>query len=552
MNNLARFKPMFSLLGAIVLAAGVAYFLPDLTVRQKHLTFAMLLGAYLFYEYRLVLPPVQPAQAPVPMPAQPVRPVSSPVPVPVQRPAQPAAQVVTRPDPPVEALQLGFYQKEAIVINRQLEEVYKLALAIDFRDPNAIVQTPTRIVYRTTQLGPVSLSKVERIATDLARDINTLYRQKALPREQWHQVKVVVADAQPIVFQVTRAKPHNLTWDKRPSLPPFQTCCGFYLDGWDMEPMVLDIEHADSQHAFGVWIGQQRSGKSRSMEATLGQLLTNTPTGLEVCGIDLNGRMFDKYAGVPQLKGAASTMEDALPILAMFAKWCDAQYAPADGVVRLLVIDEFHKVLAHPELGALALQYIQTIMREGGKYLLRLWAATQNPDKDNYPSALKPLTQFTLCSRIQNDLYVRNVLQIQGAADLMPKIEQLYVGHEGTLTLATFWYTDELVKETLASLRKSPVPAAQPVLAAAQPALPPADGVVRFPIPPTRGPTEAEAAEILRLVDEGKFRWNGVLSEKQVIEFVYGKGKRNEKKANFIKAVLYGQVAPESEEDDEE
>lgn len=557
MNNLKRFVPLISLLGAIVIAGVLAFISPDfMTTSQKWLTFALLLFGYLLYEYRLE--PVQtgaatgartsaPVQGAVQTGANPSAPVQGAVqrPVqtfvaPVQRPVQPPVQVVTRPDPPVEALSLTFYQKEAIVINRQLAEVYKLALAIDFRDKNAIVLTPTKVVYRTTQTGPVTLTKVERIAEDLARDISTLYRQKALGANQTQRVSVQVADPHPIVFQVTRAQPKNLEWEKRPSLPAFQTCCGFYLDGWTMRPMVLDIERKDSQHGFGAWIGQQRSGKSRSMEAALNQLLANTPTSLELYGIDLNADLFAQYVGVPQLKSMARTMEEALPILAMFAKWCSAEYAPTDGIVRLLVIDELQKLINHPELGVQALKYIKTIMQEGGKYLLRLWCATQNPSEENYPAALKPLTQFMLCSRIQNDYYVRQVLQLQGAGDLLPKVEQLYDGPEGSMTLATFWYDDDQVAASLAELRTAqPGAATQPNLVATAPA------DVKFPIPPNRAPTKAEWREVQHRIAAGEFRHRGELSLTQLCIFVYG--SKNEDKANFIKAML-----SESEDEDEE
>jgi hypothetical protein len=377
----------------------------------------------------------------------------------------------------------------------------------------------------------------------LARDISTLYRQKALGANQAQRVVVHVADPHPIVFQVTRAQPKNLEWEKRPSLPPFQTCCGFYLDGWTLQPQILDIARKDAQHGFGAWIGQQRSGKTRSMEAALNQLLANTPSGLELYGIDLNADLFAQYAGVPQLKRKASTMEEALAILAMFAKWCDAEYAPTDGVVRLLVIDELHKLLNHAEYGAQALKYIKTIMQEGGKYLLRLWAATQNPNEENYPAALKPLTQFMLCSRIQNDFYVRQVLQLQGVGDLLPKVEQLYDGPEGTYTLATFWYDDDQVCASLAGLRTMQPAVQQNNVATPQTA-------VKFPLPPDRPPTAGEWAAVQQRIQAGEFRYRGELSEKQICFFVYG--SKNDKKAAFIKQMLYGEQAAESEDGDEE
>lgn len=550
MSNLKRFVPLASLLATFALAGLISWSMPTLTVAQKWTLFALLVFAYLVYEYRLELAvqtgartgasssaPVQgPGQTGAHSSAPGQRPVQGPVQTfvaPVQKPVQTPVQVVGRPDPPVEALGLSFYQKEAIVINRQFAEVYKLPFAIDFRDPNAIVLTPTKVVYRLTQLGASSLAKVEKIVLDLARDISTLYRQQAL-KESIQRVIVQVADPHPIVLQVTRAKPLNQAWDSRPALPPFQTCIGFFLDGWMMKPMILDIARKDSQHGFGAWIGQQRSGKSRSMEAALNQLLANTPTGLELYGIDLNAALFNQYKGVPHLRQAASTMEEALPILAMFAKWCDAQYAPTDGIVRLLVIDEFHKLINHPELGAQALKYIKTIMQEGGKYLLRVWAATQNPNEENYPAALKPLTQFMCCSRIQNDHYVRQVLQLQGASDLLPKVEQLYSGPEGAYTLAVFWYDDDQVQASLAELRKAP---AQIVAGIATGAT--------FPIPPNRAPTKPEWRAVQHRIAAGEFRHRGELSLTQLCIFVYG--SKNEDKANFIKAML-----SESEDEDEE
>lgn len=558
MSNLKRFVPLASLLATFALAGLISWSMPTLTVAQKWMMFALLVFAYLVYEYRLGHPlgvvqtPVQAGSAPVQAGSEPVRgganrpvqfvPAGS---APVREPVQQPVQGVTRPDPPIEALSLTFYQKEAIVINRQLADVYKLNLAIDFRDQNAIVLTPTKVVYRTTQTGPVTLAKVERMAEDLARDISTLYRQKALGANQAQRVVVQVADPHPIVFQVTRAQPKNLEWEKRPSLPQFQTCCGFYLDGWTLQPQILDIARKDAQHGFGAWIGQQRSGKTRGMEAALNQLLANTPSGLELYGIDLNADLFAQYAGVPQLKRKASTIEEALAILAMFAKWCDVAYAPADGIVRLLVIDELHKLLNHAEYGAQALKYIKTIMQEGGKYLLRLWVATQNPNEENYPAALKPLTQFMLCSRIQNDFYVRQVLQLQGVGDLLPKVEQLYDGPEGTYTLATFWYDDDQVHASLAGLRT-----AQPGAAVQQHWAATTQAEVKFPLPPDRPPTVVEWAAVQQRIQAGEFRYRGELSEKQICFFVYG--SKNDKKAAFIKQMLYGEQAAESEADDEE
>lgn len=368
--------------------------------------------------------------------------------VPLPQPATSAARPPRRPATPQTSTDP--YVGEATVINNQLKYVYGIEAQINPRD---IVKSWTYITYPLTPTGHTPYDKTMKITGDLARDISLLYRSK---HGNTDHVSVQAVDAHPkTLLQVTRAVPKPLLWSERPrGLGAMTTAIGFYADGLAQKPMLIEMAGQDSNHINGGFYGQPGAGKSSTLLTALDILLANTPPSmLEVYGIDLKVNTFKRYAGVPHMRQYTSNANAAINILDHFVQWCHEETANPDLKYRLLVIDEFQLLLNHPEVGKAALEKITKIMTAGREWGIRVWTATQNPNADNYPAVLKPLTHFMACGKIQNDNYVRSQLGIYGASIIMPRREMVWT--DGSMTnyrVATFWYSAEDRSESLQSL----------------------------------------------------------------------------------------------------
>lgn len=332
------------------------------------------------------------------------------------------------------------YAKEAQVINGQLKHVYELNA---FIKPEEIVKSWNYVTYPLTQIGPLKFVDVQKIEGDLGREISALHRSRMGIRER---VEVLAVDAHPqILLQVTRGNPQPLLWEERPrTLKTMSTVIGFYAEGVNQKPLIIDMFGNDTEHVNGGFFGQPGAGKSSTLLIALDILLGNTsPEMLEVHGIDLKKNTFKRYADVPHMAQYTSNVEQAMKILDQFVAWCNDETAAQDLKYRLLVIDDFQMLVNHNEHGKGALEKIIKIMQTGREWGIRVWTATQNPDKDNYPSPLKPLTHFKVCGHIENDNYVRTQLQIIGASKITPKREMIFCDLLGDKRITTFWYTPE-------------------------------------------------------------------------------------------------------------
>lgn len=386
------------------------------------------------------------------------------------------------------------YTKEAEVINGQLEKLYELNAKIK---PGDISRSWNYVTYPLTQCGALRFADVQRIEVDLGRDISARHRSRMGNNER---VEVLAVDAHPkILLQVTRANPQPLLWGEQPrSVKVMNTVIGFYLDGTQAKPLTIDMAGDDSEHINGGFFGQPGSGKSSTLISALDILLGCTPPSmLEVYGIDLKKNNFKRYHNTQHMSDYTSSAEHALSILDQFVVWCNEKTAPTDLKYRLLVIDEFQMLINHSEYGKAALDKITTIMQAGREWGIRVWTATQNPNADNYPSSLKPLTHFMGCGHIQNDDYVRRQLQIYGASKITPKREMIFVDAFGDRRITTFWYSPEDRIRTLEVLNNTWVNNQQ-TERHAPPVLDPDN--VRFPVSSHRplSPVEREAAVNLR------------------------------------------------------
>lgn len=434
-----------------------------LSYRSQSIILAVIMTCYVIYEYphtRLGSDPVPngdmmgslwreirdlvsnedfdlPADQPATVSSARTRPADQPV---VNKPVRPSTPNSGSKDP---------YVKEALVINGQLAKIYKLNAQIN---PAEIVKSWNYITYPLTQTGPLKFNDVQKIEGDLGREISALHRSKLGATER---VEVLTVDVHPkMLLQVTRANPQALLWNERPkTLKTMNTVIGYYADGLNQKPLVIDMFGNDTEHVNGGFFGQPGAGKSSTLLIALDMLLANTsPEMLEVYGIDLKKNTFKRYAEVPHMAQYTSNADQAIKILDQFVMWCNEETAAQDLKYRLLVIDDFQMLINHSEHGEGALEKIIKIMQTGREWGIRVWTATQNPDKDSYPSALKPLTHFKACGHIENDNYVRTQLQIYGASKVTPKREMIFCDAFGDKRITTFWYTPEDREQGVAEL----------------------------------------------------------------------------------------------------
>lgn len=315
--------------------------------------------------------------------------------------------------------QLTPWQREGIVITNLLRKTHGLEARIDVLDSKSIVLANNFVAYCLSGTGTLLYSDVARVADDLAREIFAQSR-----KGQGDPVTVNVLDTQPqIVLQVSRPAPKPLHFsDVTGEVGPMAARFGLVWDGGiKPKPMILNFGGHDCQWVTTGFIGQPRSGKSTVMlwVALLSLLESTDPGDLMVWIIDTNElpEKYNQIRPIPHVNGVASSADNAVETLRMFADWCDADKAPTDGKHRLLVIDELPNLLLLPERDEV-LGCIKKIAAAGGKHRLRLWLGAQNPDAHSYPSVLKPLTSLWVCCAISNDKYVNDILKIRGARKL--------------------------------------------------------------------------------------------------------------------------------------
>lgn len=398
-----------------------------LTLRQQSVLFAAVTFGYLFVVHR-IKPVMQSIARPHPTPQS----------------QEEEGQEMKSPEairkPSKSSVNLSFYQREAVVINHLLANVYKLNCGINFRNSQSIVPAYGFVNYVLTQTGPLRFSSLEKICDDLAREINQLHR-----KHRFGDVNVIAVDSQPMTLQVTRAKPQRLMWSERKlKAKPLQIVMGHYYRGAHRQDLIVDLAGKDTVWLNASYFGMPTSGKSTILHIKLVNLLEVTPPEmLEVYAIDLKADAYRCYNRLPQVRRVACDIDGAVDILEEFERWCTADGRPTDGKIRLLLLDECQELFLHIEQGEHCARMISRIMGLGREAGIRVWQATQNPDKDSYPSGLKAKTHYMAAAMTTNDHYLHNVLGITGASKLREKGEFIFVGPFGTERLTTFWMTDE-------------------------------------------------------------------------------------------------------------
>ena len=552
---------------SIVLCAAFALFafgiLHSWTLSQQSALFALLSFGQLYLYHRrqpvTVVQPVTPAQRPAAQATPPA--YRPPNPSPLQAQAPDRTSVTSSLTPRQEA-GLSFYQREALVINQRLE-AYGIKAGIDYRNRRAIVMGYGFVHYVLSQRGTMRFEDVRKVEGDLAREINALHR-----KHQFGPVHVIAVDSQPVVLQVTRAKPQKLLWaERKPHGRPLQTFLGTYWIGAQHYELLLDFVGDDSKWINGAFFGQPGSGKSTLLRIALINLLETTPPEeLEVYGIDLNSTSLDRYTKLPQVRRVDHAVEDALATLEVFAKWCAVDGRPTDGKYRLLLIDEFQMLMADSEYGDYALSLMVRILEAGRKSRIRVLTATQNPDAQSYPSKLKPRTHYMAAGLVVNDDYLRKQMGIYGASKLNGGGEFVFVGPVGNYLFTTYWMTEEDEQRAVQGLvRRWGASGSGPVHATGldgsqvvHDRFSSGSGVVQttgsepltrdagsdavsqinFPIRPARALTEVEAVELRQLAELERFQHQGRLSLNKLVYYVYG-AKRPEL-LEWIKAALDG------------
>lgn len=452
------------------------------------------------------------------------------VPTPVKQPVTGQKVKVAPPKvkkQPNTSAKLGYYEKEAMTIGEQLQGTYQIPVKIK---PEEIIKSWNYVTYPLTPLkAGVKLANLVKVETDLARDISALHRIKYGDNGR---VEVMTIDAHPkTLLQVTRANPQPLTWAERnPMTRPLTTCFGFYQEGVDPTPATIDIGGEDSDYINGGFFGQPGSGKTNTLINALDQLLEVTsPSMINVYGIDMKKNVFNRYDQVPHFRQFTSDPDQAINILDQFVIWCHNKTAPTDRKYRLLIIDEFQMLITHSEHGEAALQKITKIMQTGREFGIRVWLATQNPNADNYPTGLKPLTHFKVCGYIQNDDYVRRQLDIYGANKITQKRELIFVDAASTIHRTTnFWVTQAEREEMRLRLATKWQPYGDPMEIERE-ELKPDPKQVQFPITERRPLSPVEKRAVRYLKQEG---W----SLNAISDHVYG--SKDKFKLQWIKEAI--------------
>lgn len=471
------------------------------------------------------------------------------------------AQAKHRAQAPVNVQKLTYYQREAITINQLLADVYKLNCGIDFRSPKAIVPAYGYINYVLTQTGPLRFSDLEKIADDLAREINSLHR-----KFEFGELSVIPVNSQPITLQVTRAKPQRLMWSERnlTRMKPLQIVMGHYYHGAHRHDLVIDLAGKETVWLNASYFGMPTSGKSTILHIKLINLLEATPPEmLDVYAIDLKADAYRCYSRLPHVRRVACDIDGAIDILEDFERWCTADGKPTDGKIRLLLLDECQELFLHLEHGEKCARLISRIMGLGREAGIRVWQATQNPDKESYPSSLKAKTHYMAAAMTTNDHYLHNVLGITGASKLRQKGEFIFVGPFGTERLTTFWMTDEDRAAAIERIArrwgtqngadtaryKADTPRYQPDtkpdMGRYEVDISPDMGVSplveiekTFPVRESRPLTDHEAKLVRYMASLERYQYNGEVSMSKLVPAVYG--SRNPQRTAWAREALEG------------
>lgn len=341
-------------------------------------------------------------------------------------------------------------QMEAVEISKLFRDAYDIPAYIDYRRQSAIIETPRNILYRIDNRRPFPMGAIMNRLDDIARDIHRYARKSKGPA-----VVASLIDSQPPYLAVSRQDPQPHLWANREwKRRPLTTCIGDYWDGPERTPLVLNIEGKACTIPAGLFCGQPRSGKSRTLHgALLGMLEATPPSKLHVWCVETKTDAYSIYAGLPHIQKVTGRMDDVLPILQQFEHWTTSEGAPTDGIHRLLILDEFQDLIESEEIGGTVEALIKKIMAKGPERGLRVWLATQVPDKDCYPPRLKALTAFKIACTIENDGYLKQVLGIHGANRLQPQREFIWAADGRQRTITSYWLSDDDITNEIAALR---------------------------------------------------------------------------------------------------
>lgn len=332
-------------------------------------------------------------------------------------------------------------QNESQFITRRLVQTYGLWFRVSKR-----IATPDFWVYMLDRKSHQKTTDLHAITDSLADDIYS-FRNDGKPVQ-------VTAITQPTHIQVSRSDRQVLPWAANCAKPvPFVATLGAYWDG--PKPTKLQIDFVCDDHAVGAFFGSQGSGKSTLLHIALLGLCRNTPPShVEAYCIDLKKGAFGMYSQLPQVRFSARNETDALDLIRWIESLCYADTAPNDNKIRVLFIDELQILVADSQHAAEFLDLITTIAQLGREFGIRILSATQNPNADNYPPCLKPLTHFMAAGRTRVDGYLRSQLKIEGARDLMGKGDFIFDSVNGTHRFKSFWLDDQARDSELKSLLK--------------------------------------------------------------------------------------------------
>lgn len=551
----------FVIVGTAIVCYGLLH---TLQPHQQGVLYAVAMILYMVWRYprHEAAPVAEVVQAsPAPKPAPSFVAANAPVGAQARTVAvaqgQPTRQTQTSNATP-EQITLSTYQFEAAYINQQLVKVHKLNCSINLSRRKSIFLAHDFVGYVLDPTGPLRFEDLQRIEDSLAREINAHCR-----RHQHGDVNVIAVNSQPIVLQVNRIKPRRLSWsERRWNGKPMQALLGHYWHGAHCMDLVLSMAGKDTEYINGAFFGQPGSGKSTALHIALIGLLESTPSEmLEVYAIDLKANAFACYRGLPHVRRNASTIDGAIDVLEMFAKWCTAEGQPADGKYRLLVIDECQLLTTHLEHGDYALSLLSKILEAGREPGIRVLTTTQNPDAFSYPSRLKPKTHYMAAGLIKNDDYLRRQMKIYGASKLQGKGEMIFSGPFGDYRLKVFWLTDEDRARAIAGLarrwgryasdmtryqvdtRSIPVDT-QPDTGRYEPDISPDMATATrvqnlFPIRGARPLTEVEADAVRQMATLAYYLHNGTVSMSRLVPAVYG--SRNPERTEWVRQALNGE-----------
>ena len=304
------------------------------------------------------------------------------------------------------------------------------------------VATPDFWVYMLARKDrDQKFSDLHGVAKNLADDIYA-FRGDGKP-------VTVTAITQPPHLQVSRSVRSVLPWEANiAKVPPFVSVLGAYWNGPEPRKMAIDLRNDD--YAVGAFFGSQGSGKSTLLHiALLGLCRSTPPDSIEVYGADLKKGAFEQYERLPHVRFTASTEADAMDLLRWLESLCYAATAPRDGKIRVLFADELQMLIADSQYADEFFTLIRTIFQLGREWGIRVVTATQNPNKDNYPPDLKPLTHYMGAGRTKIDGYLRSQLKIIGARDLLGKGDFIFDGPNGPQRFKSFWLSDEKKQEEI-------------------------------------------------------------------------------------------------------